>query len=91
MSETMILPSSDEAAQQVTVTGWRSREGLFYGNDERIARWAGATHVECSECGKPTPKPWRERFSIWLAGKMEAVADRLSRGADRLRYGLDED
>lgn len=42
---------SPEAAQQVTVTGWKSRDGFFYGNDERTARWAGCTHVNCRDCG----------------------------------------
>lgn len=42
---------SPEAAQQVSVTGWRSRDGFFYGDDEHTARWAGCTHVNCRDCG----------------------------------------
>lgn len=56
MSGAIILYGSPEAAQQVTVTGWRSRNGIFYGNDEHIARWAGCTHIACPECGSFTSK-----------------------------------
>lgn len=58
MSDKMILNTSDEAAKLTTVTGWVSRDGLFYGNDERGARWSGCTHVACSNCGEPTNKSW---------------------------------
>jgi hypothetical protein len=56
--EPMILSTSDEAAKLVTLTGWVSRQGTFYGNDERIARYAGCTHRPCETegCGKPTEK-----------------------------------
>lgn len=57
-NETMILTSSDEAAKFVTdIKGWVSRDGRFYGDDERLARWAGATHIIC-ECGKPARKSY---------------------------------
>ena len=49
--EIIVLDTSDEAAKLVTVTGWLSRDGRFYGNDERLARFAGATHKTC-ECGE---------------------------------------
>lgn len=55
--EKIILNTSDESAKRVTVTGWVSRDGRFYGDDERIARWAGATHIICS-CGRITPKSY---------------------------------
>jgi len=51
-----ILPTSTEAARRRTITGWVSRDGRFYGDDERLARWAGATHVLCADCGAPTAK-----------------------------------
>jgi len=55
----IIFPESYEAAKYVTnVTGWISREGRFYGNDEQAARWGGATHIHCKKCGAPTFKPW---------------------------------
>jgi hypothetical protein len=52
----MILTTSDEAATYKTVTGWVSRDGYFFGNDERSARYSGATHRPCEECGKPIEK-----------------------------------
>lgn len=54
----IILSTSPEAASLQTVTGWVSRTGIFYGNDERIARFAGCTHVPCDACGKVTEKLW---------------------------------
>lgn len=57
-SNEMILNTSDAAAKRVTVSGWVSRDGRFYGDDERTARWAGATHVACPECGQPTDKSY---------------------------------
>jgi hypothetical protein len=54
-TEPKIMYDSDEAAQLVTVTGWRSKDGIFYGNNEHIARWAGCTHMVC-ECGTEHPK-----------------------------------
>jgi hypothetical protein len=54
----MILNTSDEAAHFVTnLSGWVSRNGIFWGKDERMARYDGCTHVVC-ECGKPTEKGW---------------------------------
>lgn len=53
--EPVILYTSAEAAQQVTVTGWRSRHGHFYGENEHIARWDGCTHMVC-ECGAAMSK-----------------------------------
>lgn len=51
----IIMRESDEAAQLKTVTGWVSSDGFFYGNDERIARYAGSTHHLC-ECGSVVEK-----------------------------------
>lgn len=53
-----ILPSDERAARKVTVTGWLSRDGRFYGDDERLARWAGSTHAVCEACGTTTTKSW---------------------------------
>jgi hypothetical protein len=55
MKEKTILDTSDEAAQQVTITGWKGG-GFFYGNDERSARYAGCTHRKCETCENITPK-----------------------------------
>ena len=52
-----ILNTSDEAAKFVTnLEGWVDRLGRFWGKDERMARWAGCTHIVCPDCGNPTPK-----------------------------------
>lgn len=59
-TEKVVMSDSTEAAQLVTITGWVSRTGIFYGNDERIARYAGCTHRPCEteDCGKPTEKTY---------------------------------
>lgn len=49
-TEPVVLNTSDEAAKLVTVTGWVDRHGRFWGDDERMARYCGATHFAC-ECG----------------------------------------
>jgi len=59
MDNEIIMFNSDAAAQYRTgLSGWVSRDGIFYGNDERAARYSGCTHVACSDCGKPTTKGW---------------------------------
>lgn len=55
--EKVILPSDPEAARLVSVTGWVSRDGRFWGDDERTARDYGATHRPCNVCGVPVKKP----------------------------------
>jgi hypothetical protein len=47
----IILASDDDAASIQTVTGWVSRLGHFFGNDERTARYDGSTHRKCDGCG----------------------------------------
>jgi len=57
MTDKIITNTSDEAAHKVdNINGWVSRDGLFFGVDERAARYAGCTHVECGDCQKPTRK-----------------------------------
>lgn len=51
-----IRPDSPEAASLQTITGWVSRDGVFYGNDERIARYAGSTVSLCEQCGAECSK-----------------------------------
>ena len=46
----VVLAESEEAASIKTVTGWVSRTGRFWGEDEFMARWDGSTHKVC-ECG----------------------------------------
>jgi hypothetical protein len=51
--EKVIMYDSQEAATHRTdISGWVSRDGGFYADNEHLARWAGCTHMTC-ECGKP--------------------------------------
>jgi len=52
----VILPDDVRAATFVQVNGWVSRDGRYYGADERMARWDGATHVRCRDCAEVIPK-----------------------------------
>lgn len=57
--EEIIMFDSNEAANlQTGLSGWVSRLGRFFGNDERAARYDGCTHVKCEDCGKPSEKGW---------------------------------
>ena len=52
-----IVPfDSDEAAQRKSVEGGVSRDGFYYAEDERTARYAGCTHVKCADCNTLIPK-----------------------------------
>lgn len=46
-----IMFDSDESAKIITVTGWVSNNGNFFGNDENTARWDGCTHRKCATDG----------------------------------------
>lgn len=71
----MILDTDPRAATYHTdIKGWVSRDGRYYGEDERTARYAGCTHRACERCGKPCERSWlkcsdcraildRERFA----------------------------
>jgi hypothetical protein len=48
--EKQIMYESDEAAKLMTVTGWVSSKGRYWGKDEHMARWEGSTHSLC-KCG----------------------------------------
>lgn len=56
-TEKIILNTDDEAAKFVTVSGWASRGGKFWGSDEKMARWSGCTHLKC-ECGSIMERRW---------------------------------
>jgi hypothetical protein len=47
----IVMYDSPEAAQVKTVTGWVSREGHFWGDNEHMARYDGSTHKKCETCG----------------------------------------
>lgn len=52
-TEKIILPESSEAATFRTgLSGWVDRSGFFWGTDEHQARWSGATHIHCDQCGE---------------------------------------
>lgn len=56
-TELVVLDTAPEAASIQTVTGWVSRTGRFWGNDERMARYDGCTHKLC-ECGGVAEKSY---------------------------------
>lgn len=72
MTEQIIFSDSPEAASLRTVTGWVSRNGIYYGNDEQMARYDGCTHRACNTCGAPTEKPWKECSECRHKMKVEA-------------------
>ena len=43
----IIMYDSPESASLKTVTGWVSADGRFFGQDENLARFCGATHRSC--------------------------------------------
>lgn len=48
----------EDAAETVTVTGWRCKKcNHFWGDDERMARWCCATDLPC-KCGARLEKHW---------------------------------
>jgi hypothetical protein len=49
-TEPVVPFDSPEAAKQVTITGWISSDGRFYGDNEHLARYAGCTHRKCRTC-----------------------------------------
>lgn len=53
----VVMWDSDEAAKWTEgISGWVSRDGFFWGKDERAARYSGCTHVLCEDCGSPIDK-----------------------------------
>lgn len=58
MKEEVILPSDERAARHVTITGWVARDGRFWGEDERMARYCGSTHSVCEDCGATCGKSY---------------------------------
>ena len=60
VSEMIVMRDSLDAAQYRTdLKGWVSRDGFYFGDDERTARYRGCTHVPCDRCGAPTPKVYK--------------------------------
>jgi hypothetical protein len=69
--EKVILYSSEEAAKIMTVTGWVSSTGRFWGKDEHMARWEGSTHKTC-DCGVITEKGYSKCEKCRLAASIGA-------------------
>lgn len=68
----MILAHSPEAASIQTVTGWVARDGRFWGDDERMARFCGSTHRICEANPEHGPVENRSWCEACRAEKMEA-------------------
>jgi hypothetical protein len=49
--EKIVMYDSPEAAEIKTLTGWVSRDGHFWGENEHMARYSGSTHKVCDKCG----------------------------------------
>jgi hypothetical protein len=57
--EKIVMYDSDEAAQfKTNISGWVSRDGHFFGTNERTARYSGCTHRKCETCGKLITKSY---------------------------------
>lgn len=101
-NETIILPESDEAAKYVTnISGWIDRNGLFFGDNEKAARYSGCTHVPCKKCQTPTEKNRQycdecaalneiERYNKLKKKKWDYKTPLYSYTADEFFYDLDE-
>lgn len=50
VAETVVMYDSAEAAEIKTLTGWVSRDGHFWGENEHMARYSGSTHRVCNYC-----------------------------------------
>lgn len=96
----IILPDSPEAAQLRTITGWVSRDGRFFGDDERIARYAGSTHSVC-ECGNVTEKMYtacadcrkkhkEERIAKFPRQEWDGATPLYSEALDRYMFSVDD-
>lgn len=99
LNEQQIMHSSDAAAEAVTVQAWKARGHIYL--DERIARFAGCTHVECSKCTLPTPKGWLmcsdcredseiEKYTVSDKRPWDGVSAIYSEASDRWFSDADE-
>ena len=99
--EEVVMIDDPQTATLVTVTGWRSRVGRFYGDNEHAARWGGCTHVKCRACGEPTLKcytacqPCRDKaakakYDAMPTAEWDGVAMLYSDSRDEYFSSLDE-
>jgi hypothetical protein len=47
----VMYDSPDAASYQTGISGWVSRDGFIWRDDEHMARWSGCTHRTCEVCG----------------------------------------
>ncbi len=96
----VIMYNSDEAAKQVTVTGWVGADGRFWGKDEHMARWGGCTHMAC-KCGEVMDKNYTicracrdkasdERFAALERKLWDGKAPICIYGGDRYFWGEED-
>lgn len=101
----IILIDDDRAAHYGTdISGWVSRDGIFYGDGpsgEQVARYSGCTHIPCSQCGTATPKGYTrcdacreraeiERYEAMPEEDWDGRAMLYSQLTDRFYDGIDE-
>lgn len=71
MSDNAIIPyDQPDLVKRVTVAGWVSTDGRFYGDDENLARWASCTHIRCA-CGALVKKCWTACDACRLKSNIE--------------------
>lgn len=96
----IIFSDSSEAARfEIGISGWVSRDGRFYGDNEDLARYAGSTHRKC-ECGEVYTKNYycqkcsdtkeRERFSKMPVVEWDGSAMLYDQNTDKYFSSIDE-
>ena len=99
--EEVVMIDDPQAATLVTVTGWRSRDGRFYGDNEHAARWGGCTHVKCWTCGEPAVKgdtdcrqcrdsSAKAKYAAMPTAEWDGVAMLYSDGRDEYFYSPED-
>jgi len=101
MSNEMILYDSPESAHFVSgISGWVSRDGRFFGDNEHLARYCGCTHIKCKTCGhihahnsycEPCAKVRiEERFSTYERKEWDGETPLSINGTDVYFFDSDE-
>ena len=70
----IVMYDSPEAASIRTVTGWVSRHGQWWGDNEDAARYGGCTHRPCRDCGEPAERS----YLICIACREKAASERFA-------------
>ena len=79
MEKQVITYDSPEAATYRTdIKGWVSRDGLYFGKDEDLARYSGCTHKRC-ECGAVFEKCWVQCEACRTADREKREAEKLAK------------